>query len=148
MNGDGDTESEGVLNSLGRTLEKIPERLADQFLLVMLGVVVVLGIAAIVRGDLSLTIVLAVVILALFFGYLLYRVLITAADSKTIARELARRVTDAILREGYVPGKQKQKDLGAALIMHVRRANLRPGIIAVVTKEFKEAFRVDEEIIS
>lgn len=107
MNGNGDTESEGVLNSLGRTLEKIPERLADQFLLVMLGVVVVLGIAAIVRGDLSLTIVLAVVILALFFGYLLYRVLITAADSKTIARELARRVTDAILREGYVPGKQK-----------------------------------------
>ncbi len=151
---------------LGNTLLEIPKQLKDRFLLGILAYVIVLGIVAVVRTNIYVTIVIASVVVLLFFAYLYYlwRVFVTRAEQTTMrlakqteqmSRNLAKNMSSAIKKGEYIKGGHRtQMDFGASLMGAIQRtqkemkemneADDQIKVLEVMTKEFKIEFDVPD----
>lgn len=130
-------------------LQILARQLRNPFLQVMLALTIVLAIVAIARTGLETLLLLSGVVVILFFGYLFFLRRESGTLDEDVFRELALRIIIAIKDEGYVPGNERQRDLGGALAAKVRsaRSELAKRGGKAMAEEFIEAFDVPDSIL-
>lgn len=142
---------------LDNALVEISKRLKDPFLRLMLGLVIVLGIIAIARTNLQVTIVVALAGVVLFIVYLIYLWLInvnswkySVKKTEQIMREVAQQMTNAINRDQYISGIQTKQDFGASMVRAIRKAVVEDDYkesIEGMAQKFKDAFGVPDSML-
>ena len=131
-----------IIEGLVKALEEGLKRQKDKFLLGMVLLTILLAIVAIARTDVYVTIVLAIVVVVLFLGYLIYLLQMSSARTEHLIQEIASQIIIAIQHEGYIPGHQRRTDFGATLVgkildAKVERKNRK--YIKIMADKFYEA---------
>jgi hypothetical protein len=129
-------------------LQSIARDLRNPFLRGLLGLTIVLALVAIARAGFEALLLLSAVVIILYIAYLLFLSYKTNAQNSEAFRQLALRIVIAIRKPGYVPGKVKQSDLGAALAEHVRNAASKYAKNGgkIMAEEFEKGLDVPESM--
>jgi len=144
------SNNENTSSGLGDALVVTVKRLKDPFLLGMLGCIIVLGIVAVARTDIYVTLILAMVVIVLFLSYLIYLWRTSASRTEQMSRELANQMIIAIQRDEYIKGPQRKQDFGASLVRAIRKSEVdkdhKKAVEAMAIK-FKDGFNVPDSIL-